>query len=94
MRNDANGSVLLAMRQDNFRGIGVTEAGPMVLLLKGIASLRTEAIFVEHNSYCFGKIIDTLRLRSMCKSEKNLSSLYIQESHQERFKKIIDYYFP
>jgi len=94
VRNDVNGAALLAMRQENFKGIGVTKAGPLALLLKEIASLRTKAVFVNHNSYCFGKILDTLRLRSMGQSEKNLPSLYIQESHRERFNKLVDYYFP
>ena len=31
--NDVNGSALFAMRQDNFKDIGVTKAGPLDLLL-------------------------------------------------------------
>ena len=81
VRNDVNGAALFAMHQDDFKDIDMTKAGPLDLLLKEIASLRTKAIFVDDNSYCFGKILDTLRLRLMGQSEKNLATLYIQESH-------------
>ena len=76
-----------SQQRDEFKEICVTKAGPWALLLKEIASLRIKAIFVNHNPYCFGKILDTLRLRSKGQSEKNLHSLYIQESHRERFNK-------
>ena len=66
--DDVNGATLLAMQQENFKGIGVTKAGPLALLLKEIASLHTKAIFLNHISYCFGKILDTLRQRSMYQS--------------------------
>ena len=82
------------MRREDFKDIGMTKAGPLALLLKEISSLRTKAIFVDHNPYCFGKILDTLRLRLMGQSENNLATLYIQESHRERFNKLVDYYFP
>ena len=94
VRNDVNGAALFAMQRDDFKDIGMTKAGPLALLLKEIASLSTKAIFVNHNCCCFGKILDTLWLRSMGQSEKNLPSLYIQESHRECFNKLVDYYFP
>ena len=62
MRNDVNGSALLTMQWDGFKDIGVTKAGPLALLLKEISTLSTKDIFVKHNSYCFGKILDKLRL--------------------------------
>ena len=94
VRNDVNGSAVLAMRQENFKGIGVTKEGPLALLLKEISSLHTKSIFVNLNSYCFVKILNTFWLRSMCQSEKNPPSTYIQESYWERFSKLVDYCFP
>ena len=82
------------MGQEDFKEIGMTKAGPLALMLKEIERFCTKALFVEHNSYFFGKILGTLWLRSMCQIEKNLPSLYIQESHQEQFNKLVDYYFP
>ena len=32
--NDVNGAAFLAMRQENFEGIGATKAGTLALLLK------------------------------------------------------------
>ena len=48
----------------------------------------------KHNSYCFRKILETFRLQLMVQSENNIATLYIQESHWERFNKLVDYYFP
>ena len=61
--NDVNGAALLAMRQGDFKGIVMTKKGPLALLLKETASLCTKDIFVEHNYYFFGNILDTLRLQ-------------------------------
>jgi len=96
--NDVNGVALLVMGREDLKDIGVTKAGPLALLLKEITNLcrekKSEAVFIDHSAYCFQKILDTLRLRSMCHSEEKPPSVYIQGSQQERFKKIVEYYFP
>ena len=69
VRNDVNGAALFAMQRDDFKDIGMTKAWSLLLLLKEIASLRTKAIFVDHNSYCFRKILKTFRLQLMVQSE-------------------------
>ena len=56
------GAAKMTMRQEYFKNIGVTKAGPLALLLKDIASLCTEAIFYNHSEYYFGMIIDKLWL--------------------------------
>ena len=98
VRNDINRAVLLVMQREDLKEIGVTQVGSLALLLKGIENLcrekKSEAVFMDHNAYCFGKILDTLRLRAMCRSEGTMPPVYIQESHRERFKKIADYLFP
>ena len=40
------GDIKMIVRQEYFKNIGVTKAGPLALLLKDIISLCTEAIFV------------------------------------------------
>ena len=96
--NKVNGAALLVMVREDFKEIGVTQVGPLALLLGEITNLchekKAEAVFVDQNAYCFGKIIDTLRLRSMCQNEETLPPLYIQEPLKECFKKVVDYYFP
>ena len=98
MRNDVSGTVLLAMQRDDLKEIGVTQVGSLALLLKEIANLcrekKSEAVFMDRDTYCFGKILDTLRIRAMCQSEDTMPPVYIHESHQGRFDKIVDYYFP
>ena len=49
---------------------------------------------MDHDAYCFGKILDTLRIRSMSQDKDTIPLVYIQESHRERFNKIVDYLFP
>ena len=45
--------------------------------------------------YCFGKIIDSLRIRAVCENVYTLPScICIQDTHQEHFEKIVDYLFP
>ena len=85
VRNDVNGAALLVMGQEDLKEIGVTKAGPLALLLKEITNLcrdkKSEALLIDHNAYCFGKILDTLRLRAMFQDKDTIPLLYIQESH-------------
>ena len=95
VRNYIDGAALLIMGQEDFKDIGVTNAGSLVLLLKEIAGLRSEVVFIDHSAYCFGKILDTLRLRAMCQTDKTLPpSVFIKEPKKEHFEAIVDYYFP
>ena len=70
-------------------------------LLEEIINLRREkkprakAVFVDHNAYCFGKIIESLWIQEMYKNKEDLTScIYIQDLHQEHFETIVDYLFP
>ena len=45
------GAAKITMRQEYFKYIGVTKAGPLALLLKDITSLYTEAILYDHSAY-------------------------------------------
>ena len=69
----------------------------MYLLLKETENLciemKYEAASINHSAYCFGKILDTLRILSMIHSEGAILHIYIQESYQYRFNKFVDYLF-
>ena len=51
---------------------------------------------IEHSPYCFGKILDFLRLKEL-NDNKFANGLWLPkvcDSEKERFRKIVDYYFP
>ena len=77
--NKVNGVSLLIMGREDIKEIGVTQVGPLAILLEEIKNLcrekKSEAVFFDQNAYCFGKIIDTLRLQEMCQNEEILSPL-------------------
>ena len=95
VRNDVNGTALLVMGREDLVEIGVTKAGTLDLLLNEIKNLyrkkKSETVFINHNTYFFGKIIDTLRLRAMCQSDGTMPPVYIQEPHWGRFDNMVDY---
>ena len=71
------------MQQGGLKEIFVTQVGSLEILLGEITNLcqekKSEAVFVDQNDYCFGKIIDTLQLQAMCQNDENSPPLYIQE---------------
>jgi hypothetical protein len=99
--NDINGLELLALDNDGLKMIGVKRAGTICLLLKEIKQLeeasQDTATLIEYSPYCFGKILDYLRL----KRAYTLGLIYdepalptVCESQKKRFDKIVKYYFP
>ena len=100
LENNVNRAALLAMKK-NFKAAGVSKVGSLALLLEEIANLRREEkaeaqdVFVDHNAYCFGKIIYSLGIQAMCENKETLTScIYNQDLYQEHFNKIMDYLFP
>jgi len=54
------------------------------------------AALIEHSPYCFGKILDFLRLKEL-NDNKFANGLWLPQvcdSERDRFRKIVDYYFP
>jgi len=96
-KNNINGCELLALNIDGLKMMGIGRAGTVCLLLKEIKNLRDFASPIEHSPYCFGKILDHLRLRRL-----HLLGLLAEEpllpkvcdSQKDRFEKIVKYYFP
>jgi len=100
-RNNINGWELLALNIDGLKMMGIGRAGTLCLLLKEIEKLekasRDFASSIEHSPYCFGKILDHLRLRrfhllGLLAEELLLPKVY--DSQKDRFEKIVKYYFP
>ncbi|KAL7494177.1 hypothetical protein ACHAWT_002900 [Skeletonema menzelii] len=99
--NEINGIELLALDKDGLKMIGVDRVGTICLLFDGIKSLKekvnqTEVTLIEHSPYCFGKILDYLRLKRLqsinLAEEPALPT--VCESQQTRFEKVVKYYFP
>ena len=89
------------MNIDGLKMMGIGRAGTLCLLLKEIEKLEKDsrdfASSIEHSPYCFGKILDHLRLRrfhllGLLAEEPLLPKVY--DSQKDRFEKIVKYYFP
>eukprot|EP00985_Skeletonema_marinoi_P018453 scaffold10306_cov75-Skeletonema_marinoi.AAC.14 len=69
IENEINGSELLALDRDGLKDIGVKRAGTICLLLKEIKQLgkasQDVVTLIEHSPYCFGKILDFLRVKHL-----------------------------
>jgi hypothetical protein len=81
--------------------IGIERAGTLCLLLKEIDKLdkacQEIVTLIEHSPYCFGKILNHLRLMQLHSiglivNEPNLPE--VDESQKQRFEKVVKYYFP
>ncbi|KAK1732631.1 hypothetical protein QTG54_016692 [Skeletonema marinoi] len=98
--NEIKGSELLALDKDGLKMIGVKRAGTICLLLKEIKQLeeasQDTATLIEYSPYCFGKILDYLRLKRLqtlgLVDEPALP--IVCESQKKRFEKVVKYYFP
>ncbi len=98
--NGINGSELLALNENGLKMLGVERVGTTCLLLKEIKLLEQKSqdvsTLIEHSPYCFGKILDHLRLKRL--QSINLAEEpappSVCESQQKRFEKVVKYYFP
>jgi len=98
--NSINGPELIALDKDGLQMIGVKRAGTTCLLLKEIRLLGQKSqdvsTLIEHSPYCFGKILDYLRMKHLHSIEliKEPSLPSVCESQKERLRKVVKYYFP
>ncbi|KAL7535769.1 LOW QUALITY PROTEIN: hypothetical protein ACHAXR_006719 [Thalassiosira sp. AJA248-18] len=84
---------------EGLKTLGVQRTGTLCLLLDEIKKLQRASLncvpFFEHSPYCFGKIIDHLRLKQL--SMPNIFEPLlptVRESERNRFEKTINYFFP
>jgi len=99
--NEITGRELLALSLDALQMMGMKRVGTVALLMREIEKLekssRDSVTLIEHSPYCFGKILDYLRLKQL-----HLSGLLSEEpalpkvcdSQKNRFEKVVKYYFP
>jgi hypothetical protein len=99
--NEITGRELLAMNIDALKMMGFVRVGTVALLLKEIETLEKAnehiATFIAHSPYCFGKLLDYLRLKRLHLlglTTKEPALPKVCDSQKERFEKIVKYYFP
>ena len=99
--DEINGLELLALDKDGLKMLGVDRVGTICLLFNEIKSLNErvnlDAItLIEHSPYCFGKILDHLRLKRLQSIDlaEEPAPPTVCESQQKRFDKVVKYYFP
>ena len=100
VQNEITGNELLALNMDGLKMIGIGRAGTLCLLLEEIKMLKQsseEFTLIEHSPYCFGKILDYLRLKHL-HSQGLVDELptlpTVRESQKKRYDKVKQYFFP
>eukprot|EP00957_Ditylum_brightwellii_P148486 11305582-Ditylum_brightwellii.AAC.1 len=97
-KNKVNGLELLALGREELNELGIQRPGTLALVAKAIHSLRNKdqnRVFVDQRAYCFGKIIDQLRLMALCQENyKPLALTDIHKMEREAFLRTVDFYFP
>ena len=99
--NEIKGSELLALNEFGLKEMGIKRIGTVCLLMKEIKQLEKStqdvSTLIEHSPYCFGKILDFLRLKrfhSLNLLDEEPSPPKISEVEKKTFEKIVKYYFP
>jgi hypothetical protein len=99
--NEITGEELLALSIEGLKMMGIERAGTLCLLLKEIEKLDKASqdivTLIEHSPYCFGKILNHLRLmqlHSIGLIVKKPTLPNVHESQKQRFEKVVKYYFP
>jgi len=101
-KHNMNGNELLALDCETLKMFGITRPPTLALLTKEVRELQKEgdhreSVLIEQSAYCFGKILDHLRLRAMCHNLQDPAPLpppVIREPYRKRFKRIVEFYFP
>ena len=96
------GAELLALdRWEYVKALGIENAGTVALLVKSIQKLREKdkemaAPLIKHSVYCFGKIIDHMRLKAMhCAGFVAAPSPpQVRDGNKHQLKRIVEFYFP
>ena len=64
------------------------------LLEKG--SKEDKLTHIDHNPYCFGKMLEYLRLKQLhsINLAKDPAPVQVRHSQKKSFERVVDYYFP
>ena len=101
IENEITGSELLALNENGLKMLGVERVGTICLISDEIKSLKERvnqdtSTFIEHSPYCFGKILDYLRMKYLHSigliDEPSLPT--VCDEQKIRFEKVVKYYFP
>jgi len=99
--NQVTGREMLALGAEGLKDFGVAKKGTIYLLLDEIKKLEKasgdRATLIEHSPYCFGKILDHLRLeasftKGLVKSKHGLPM--IRDCEKGRYQTVLDHLFP
>jgi len=99
--NEITGRELIALNIDGLKMMGIERVGSLCLILDEIKLLKQKSeeivTLIEHSPYCFGKILDYLRLthfHTLCLLDKEPALPKVCALQQHRFEKVVKYYFP
>ena len=100
--NGITGCELLSLNIDGLKLLGIERAGTLCLLQKEIEALvkssRDVVSLIDHCPYCFGKILDYLRLKQQYDQElardEEVAPPEVRNSKYKTFEKIVNFYFP
>jgi hypothetical protein len=102
IENEIRGSELITLDKEGLKMLGVKRVGTICLLFDKISTLKKAAsedtvTLIEHSPYCFGKILDYLRMKylhliELIEYEPALPT--IRDDQKKRFEKVVKYYFP
>jgi len=98
--NQIAGNELLALKKDGLMMLGIERTGTLCLLLEEINKLEKASqdvvTLIEHSPYCFGRILDYLRMKQL--HSQKLAKVpplpKVSESEKGRFEKVVKYFFP
>eukprot|EP00574_Skeletonema_japonicum_P001696 CAMPEP_0201740658 /NCGR_PEP_ID=MMETSP0593-20130828/46417_1 /ASSEMBLY_ACC=CAM_ASM_000672 /TAXON_ID=267983 /ORGANISM="Skeletonema japonicum, Strain CCMP2506" /LENGTH=473 /DNA_ID=CAMNT_0048234979 /DNA_START=50 /DNA_END=1471 /DNA_ORIENTATION=+ len=101
LENKIKGSELFALDKEGLKMLGVERVGTICLLSDEICALKKEAnedvvTLIEHSPYCFGKILDHLRMKhfSAMGLSGNPDLPFVSEDKRDMFETVVRYYFP
>ncbi|EJK77849.1 hypothetical protein THAOC_00289 [Thalassiosira oceanica] len=99
-KNEVTGVELINLGKDELKELGVTRPGTVGILSSQINDLRKasqdSATLIEHSPYCFGKILDYLRMKRLHTLNliDEVRCQVVDGSQKERFEKVVHYFFP
>ena len=103
VENEITGSELIALDKEGLKMLGVKRVGTICLLFDEISTLKKASsegmvTLIEHSPYCFGKILDYLRMKYLHSINLIDNELHylpnVCDDQKERFAKVVKYYFP
>ena len=98
--NEITGRELLTLGIEGLKMLGIERTGTICLLLAEINKLekanQITAPFFEHSPYCFGKILDYLRLKRLHTTEFVDAPVIptVRGAEKTRFERVVQYFFP